>query len=271
MPPWDGNIENFVISGDYAEFNIAHPNFIRVAPQFFVAYTNDANDKGVGVHASNVQVAIRHNGRLHNPDVEVKYNPELYVFIAEHLNAFCGTPRWYYADDDYISSPGDDSVDLPTLTEFMVLDSDIYDPQVLNGKVLVDIAFKTRALELMVDSDMRRQRGIANTREKKAAKRVGEVEGKLSAAQKAKLAAKKTQQTKDYHIRAAARAAAGRQSNGPAAGPSHPKLPPPHRPSPGMTPAPSTRAGSVMEEGEIGGPPSTPLGGSGSGMDTTSG
>jgi hypothetical protein len=70
---WHGDIiEHSKISSDYPEWNAAHPFCIRQNRESFVIYTSD-DDPGVAIHACDFQVAIRHNRRLHNPDLDIAY------------------------------------------------------------------------------------------------------------------------------------------------------------------------------------------------------
>lgn len=211
---WHGDIiEHSKISSDYAEWNAAHPCCIRQNRESFVIYTSD-DDPGVAIHACDFQVAIRHNRRLHDPDLDIAYNPGGYIRLAEHMNAL-DAPRWaiYHPNDDTTIWPAEG--DLPTLAEFMVRDADIYDPAIPNGKVLVDVDFQKRAIELMLNNDQRRQRAIEFTRAKRAIKRSGEVEGKLSADERAKLALKQARVRADYVARAGAKAKANAQDAAP--------------------------------------------------------
>ncbi|KAJ7822995.1 hypothetical protein B0H14DRAFT_2827480 [Mycena olivaceomarginata] len=131
-------------------------------------------------------MAIRHNHRLH-VDFDVKFNPALYATIAQHMN---------------------NSIEMPTLQEFMVRDTDIYPHATIPvGKVLVDIEFEQRATSLMLEAERRRHHAIEKKRGERALKRSGEVEGKLSAEQRAKLASKQKSVKDSYEKRRAAKEA----------------------------------------------------------------
>ncbi|KAJ7833542.1 hypothetical protein B0H14DRAFT_2800613, partial [Mycena olivaceomarginata] len=153
-------------------------------------------------------MAIRHNHRLH-VDFDVKFNPALYATIAQHMNVYEDPPRWaiYLPDDDVTLWP-ENSIEMPTLQEFMVRDTDIYPHATIPvGKVLVDIEFEQRATSLMLEAERRRHHAIERKRGERALKRSGEVEGKLSAEQRAKLASKQKSVKDDYEKRRAAKEA----------------------------------------------------------------
>jgi hypothetical protein len=176
---WHGDIiENSKISADYAEWNSAHPFCIRQNRESFVLYTDDPNDCGTAYHACDLQVAILHNRLLHNPDRDINYNPAVYPKLVEHLNHYDAV-RWavYHPVDDCISWPSpitSGELSLPTLQEFMVRDSDVF------------------------DADSRRSRAIETSKEKVAIRRAGEFEGKLSPEERAKLAAKLASSRAEY-------------------------------------------------------------------------
>ncbi|KAJ7876308.1 hypothetical protein B0H14DRAFT_2714187 [Mycena olivaceomarginata] len=147
-------------------------------------------------------MAIRHNHRLH-VDFDVKFNPALYATIAQHMNVYEDPPRWaiYLPDDDVTLWP-ENSIEMPTLQEFMVRDTDIYPHATIPvGKVLVDIEFE--------QPERRRHHAIEKKRGERALKRSEEVEGKLSAEQRAKLASKQKSVKDSYEKRRAAKEAEG--------------------------------------------------------------
>ncbi|KAJ7799542.1 hypothetical protein B0H14DRAFT_2616944 [Mycena olivaceomarginata] len=162
---WHGEIlDQSKIPVEYAEWNAAHPFCIRQNRESFVLYTDDPADRGKAYHACDLQVAIRHNRLLHNPDRDIAYNPTVYPALVEHLNAFDGI-RWavYHLDDDIITWPGEIG-DLPTLQEFMVRDTDIFNAEVPKGKVLVDEEFQKRGIALILEADSRRTFAIEKSR-----------------------------------------------------------------------------------------------------------
>ncbi|KAJ7803272.1 hypothetical protein B0H14DRAFT_3476609 [Mycena olivaceomarginata] len=99
-------------------------------------------------------------------------------------------------------------IEMPTLQEFMVRDTDIYPHATIPvGKVLVDIDFEQRATSLMLEAERRRHRAIEKKRGERTFKRSGEVEGKLSVEQRAKLALKQKSAKDDYEKHRAAKEA----------------------------------------------------------------
>ncbi|KAJ7817205.1 hypothetical protein B0H14DRAFT_2843202, partial [Mycena olivaceomarginata] len=114
-------------------------------------------------------MAIRHNHRLH-VDFDVKFNPALYATIAQHMNVYEDPSRWaiYLPDDDVTLWP-ENSIEMPTLQEFMVRDTDIYPHATIPvGKVLVDIEFEQRATSLMLEAERRRHHAIKKKRGERA-------------------------------------------------------------------------------------------------------
>ncbi|KAJ7845215.1 hypothetical protein B0H14DRAFT_3455080 [Mycena olivaceomarginata] len=102
----------------------------------------------------------------------------------------------------------ENGIEMPTLQEFMVRDTDIYPHATIPvGKVLVDIDFEQRATSLMLEAERRRHRAIEKRRGECTFKRSGEVEGKLSVEQRAKLALKQKSAKDDYEKHRAAKEA----------------------------------------------------------------
>ncbi|KAJ7855184.1 hypothetical protein B0H14DRAFT_2579513 [Mycena olivaceomarginata] len=178
---WNGEIiDPRRIPAKYADFNSTHPYCIRQNNESFVLYTSH-DDPGTAYHAANFQMAIRHNHRLH-VDFDVKFNPVLYTTIAQHMNVYKDPPRWaIYLPDNNITLWPENSIEMPTLQEFMVRDTDIY------PHATIPVGKKKCG--------------------ERTLKHSGEVEGKLSAEQRAKVASKQKLVKDDYEKRRAAKEA----------------------------------------------------------------
>ncbi|KAF8169903.1 hypothetical protein K438DRAFT_1774046 [Mycena galopus ATCC 62051] len=201
---WHGKIiDPARIPAKYA----AHPYCIHQNDESFVLYTS-RNDPRTAYHAANFQMAIQHNHCL-QVDFNNKFNPLLYAGIAAHMNLYEGPPRWavYLPENDLTVWPETSTV-RPTLQEFMVCDTDICPHAAIPaGKVLVNIEFEQHATALMLEAEKRCHQVIEKKRSERAFERSGEVEGKLSAEQAAKLALKRKLVMDDYEKRKAAKEA----------------------------------------------------------------
>ncbi|KAJ6609412.1 hypothetical protein B0H10DRAFT_2225942 [Mycena sp. CBHHK59/15] len=201
--PNDGTIiPTSDISVTYVNFNLLHRVVRLQCRDTFVLKDPHSEAESV-ISAKMVQLYIKHNYLMNDPEKDIDYNPHGYQKFAELMNDFDMHPtKWavYVADEGWTSWQLEGV--LPTLVDYLVRDADLDLPAVPPGFRLVENELYERATEALWKREQGRAKGITHHRNMKKNR---EPSANIASPDKrAALAAKSARMESEYRARIAA-------------------------------------------------------------------
>ncbi|KAJ7503954.1 hypothetical protein B0H11DRAFT_1983134 [Mycena galericulata] len=200
----DGTIRDVTtIPAIYSDFNRLHALIRRQDRETFVIkdpLSDPPNAESV-LTAKTLQLFIRHNLLMNDPEQTITHNPFGYRKFAEIMNDFDhSTMKWaYYIPEDqwtqwYVEG------EVATLTAFLVRDQDI-ESGIPPGKMLVDIDRYERATEALWQREQGRARSIAKSKQEKQGCELQVYRDVTSAGKRAALAERAKTMESEYRAR----------------------------------------------------------------------
>ncbi|KAJ7494904.1 hypothetical protein FB451DRAFT_1207661 [Mycena latifolia] len=187
----------------YSDFNLVHQLLRRQDRETFVLkdpHSDPPNAESV-ITAKTVQMFIRHNFVMNDPDKDTHYSPFGYRKFAEDMNDFDHNPaKWsFYAEEDQWTTWHVDG-EMPTLAAFQVREKDI-EMGVPPGHMIVQAERYERATEALWQRDTGRARSIAQSKLKKQSREPGPYLAISSPEKRAALTAKMQVKEQEYRAR----------------------------------------------------------------------